>query len=163
MSIAPELRKLADGLNAALVQREAILEGMSEALLVVEHDLKVSFCNSTFLRKVAGVERVEQGASLLRVVRDPRFLTLIKGVLQTGQPATAREQISSATLAERFRFAQRLWSRQMARAPWCCCWILRRSNGWTGPQDFVANVARRRPGRRRRRSGDTRKRFLMGR
>ncbi len=145
-AIAPELRKLADGLNAALVQREAILEGMSEALLVVEHDLKVSFCNSTFLRKVAGVERVEQGASLLRVVRDPRFLTLIKGVLQTWATrySAAASSISSACRAELFpRFAQRLWSRQMARAlKWCCLLDITEIERLERVRkDFVANVS----------------------
>src|SRR5690348_3060550 len=43
--IAPELGRLAHGLTVALAQRDAILEGMTEGLLVVDHGMRVSFCN----------------------------------------------------------------------------------------------------------------------
>src|SRR5262249_33869897 len=37
--IAPEFRRLAEGLTGALAQREAILDGMIEGLLVVDHQM----------------------------------------------------------------------------------------------------------------------------
>ena len=90
------LRRSAQGLAAAFAQREAILEGMIEGLLVVDHDMKVSFCNSAFARAIAGGGATRPGAPVLSVVRDPMLIDLIKAVIQSGEEATARLQMSAA-------------------------------------------------------------------
>ena len=94
--IAPELRRLAEGLAAALSQREAILEGMTEGLLVVDREMRVSFCNRAFSRAISARGAPQQGAPVLSVIRDPSFLDLVKHVIQSGTPATARGHISAA-------------------------------------------------------------------
>jgi two-component system, OmpR family, phosphate regulon sensor histidine kinase PhoR len=94
--MAPELRRLAEGLTAALAQREAMLEGMTEGLLVVDHDMRVSFCNLAFARAISGWGTPQQGAPVVSVIRDPVLLDLVREVIQSGRPATARSQISAA-------------------------------------------------------------------
>ena len=95
-AMAPEVRRLADSLSTAFAQQEAILEGMSEGLLVVDHAMRVRFCNAAFARTVGGRSVPQQGAPMLSVIRDPALLALIKGVIQTGRAATSRVQISTA-------------------------------------------------------------------
>jgi two-component system phosphate regulon sensor histidine kinase PhoR len=94
--MAPELRRLAEGFAAALAQREAILEGMTEGLLVVDHEMRVSFCNHAFARAISGRGAPQQGAPVLSVIRDPSLLNLVKHVIESGDPATAHSQISAA-------------------------------------------------------------------
>jgi two-component system phosphate regulon sensor histidine kinase PhoR len=91
--MAPELRRLTEDLTAALTQREAILEGMTEGLLVVDHDMRVSFCNHAFARAVSGRGAPRQGAPVVNVIRDPSLLGLVKQVIESREPATARSQI----------------------------------------------------------------------
>ena len=95
-AMAPEVRRLAEGLTTASAQREAILEGMIEGLLVVDHTMRVSFCNAAFARVIGGPGVPQQGTPMLSVVRDPALLALIKGVIQSGNAATARIQLSAA-------------------------------------------------------------------
>jgi two-component system phosphate regulon sensor histidine kinase PhoR len=94
--IAPEFRRLAEGLTAALAQREAILDGMIEGLLVVDHEMRVSFCNHAFARAISGRGVPQQGAPVLSVIRDPSLLDLVEHVIHSGKPASARSQISAA-------------------------------------------------------------------
>jgi two-component system phosphate regulon sensor histidine kinase PhoR len=95
-AIAPEFRRLAEGLAVALAQRESILEGMTEALLVVDRDMRISFCNRAFADALSYRGIPQQGAAVVNVVRDPSFLDLVKKVIATGEPMTARTQISTA-------------------------------------------------------------------
>ena len=69
--MAPELRRLAEDLTAALAQREAILEGMTEGLLVVDHEMRVSFCNRAFARAISVRGAPQQGAPVLSVPQRP--------------------------------------------------------------------------------------------
>ena len=94
--IAPELGRLAQGLTVALAQRDAILEGMTEGLLVVDHGMRVSFCNRAFWRAVSGRSEPQQGVSVLSVIRDPSLVDLVKHVIQSGEPVMAHSQISTA-------------------------------------------------------------------
>ena len=97
--MAPELRDLADNLAAALAQREAILEGMIEGLLVVDAQMRVSFCNRAFARAIPSRGIPQKGTPVVNVIRHPTLLDLMRHVIQSGDPATARAQI--ATVPER--------------------------------------------------------------
>ena len=94
--MAPELRLLAEGLTVALAQREAILEAMTEGLLVVDHEMRVSFCNRAFARAIGGRGVPQQGAPVLSVIRDPSLLELIHRVIESGAQVTAHSQIPAA-------------------------------------------------------------------
>ena len=93
--MAPELRRLTEDLTAALTQREAILEAMTEGLLVVDHDMRVSFCNRAFARAVSGRGVPQQGAPVISVIRDPSLLSLVSQVIESREPSTAHSQIST--------------------------------------------------------------------
>jgi two-component system phosphate regulon sensor histidine kinase PhoR len=69
---------------------------MTEGLLVVDHEMRVSFCNNVFARTITRLGAPQQGAPVLSVIRDPSLIDLIKRVIESGQPATAHSQISAA-------------------------------------------------------------------
>jgi two-component system phosphate regulon sensor histidine kinase PhoR len=94
-AVLTDVHKVTANLNAALAQRDEILEGMTEALLVVDSELRVRFCNSSFAAGIAGHDAPQRGASILTVVRDPELLDLIKNVIRSGTPALARKQVLS--------------------------------------------------------------------
>jgi two-component system phosphate regulon sensor histidine kinase PhoR len=93
---APEFRRLAEALTSTLAQREAILDGMTEGLLVVDNQMRVSFCNHAFARAITARGVPQQGVRVLSIMRDPSLLELVEGVIHSGEPASARSQISTA-------------------------------------------------------------------
>src|SRR5579863_4905453 len=50
--IAIELQKLVDNLRYESARRETILSGMTEGVLAVDHELRVTFCNKSFLKAI---------------------------------------------------------------------------------------------------------------
>ncbi len=51
-SVAKELRRLLDRLRFESARREAILSSMAEGVLAVDPDLRVTFCNTAFLKAI---------------------------------------------------------------------------------------------------------------
>ncbi len=94
--VAIELQKLLDNLRYESARREAILSGMAEGVLAVDHELRVTFCNAAFLRAIDFRGRISEGRFLLEVVRDPELHELLRGVLDTGIPQKLRLQLSAA-------------------------------------------------------------------
>jgi len=94
--VPPRVRELVQKVTLESQRREAILAGMVEALFAVDQDLKVVFCNNAFAR-VAGVPAgLAPGTPLVRVVRDPAVVDLLRNVLQSGKPARNRLQLGSS-------------------------------------------------------------------
>jgi len=94
--VPPRVHELMQRVGLESQRREAILAGMVEALLAVDQDLRIVFCNDAFAR-VAGVPGgVEPGTSLVRMVRDPAFVDLLREVLATGRTAQRRLQLGSS-------------------------------------------------------------------
>jgi two-component system, OmpR family, phosphate regulon sensor histidine kinase PhoR len=94
--VPPRVRELVQRVSIEAQRREAILAGMVEALLAVDEDLKVVLCNDAFAR-VAGVPvGIEPGTSMVRIVRDPALVDLLRHVLETGGPARRRLQLGSS-------------------------------------------------------------------
>ena len=50
--VAKELRRLLDRLRFESARREAILSSMAEGVLAVDPDLRVTFCNTAFLKAI---------------------------------------------------------------------------------------------------------------
>src|ERR1700692_942324 len=94
--VAIELRKLLDRLYFESARREAILTGMAEGVLAVDHDLRVTFCNSAFLKAIDFRGLNFEGRFLLEMVRDPGLHELVRSVLSTGESQKLRFKISTA-------------------------------------------------------------------
>src|SRR5215470_6367927 len=78
--VALELRKLVDRLRFESARREAILAGMAEGVLAVDHEMRVTFCNKAFLRAIGFRGPTFEGLSLLELVRDTELRELLRSV-----------------------------------------------------------------------------------
>jgi len=100
-SVARSLRGMADQFRRMLgtladesARRRALLAGMVEGVLAVDHDLRVTFCNSSFSRAVQAT--VPEHVPVVEVVRDPELLELLRRVISTGEPARRRMMLTAA-------------------------------------------------------------------
>jgi two-component system, OmpR family, phosphate regulon sensor histidine kinase PhoR len=94
--IAIELQRLLDRLHYESARREAILSGMTEGVLAVDQDLRVIFCNRSFLKAIDFRGAHFEGLFLLEMVRDPGLHELLRSVLATGEPQKLRFKLSVA-------------------------------------------------------------------
>jgi two-component system, OmpR family, phosphate regulon sensor histidine kinase PhoR len=94
--VAKELRRLLDRLRFENARREAILSSMAEGVLAVDPDLRVTFCNTAFLRAIGFRGAAFEGLSLLELVRDTGLHQLLREVLATGEPQKLRFKLSAA-------------------------------------------------------------------
>lgn len=92
--MAPKIEVMLKNLGAELAQRETILGSMTEAVLAVDAKLNISFCNNSFIR-AAGDHGIAEGVPLIRVLRDPGLLQLLKRVIQSGETVQQRLNLSS--------------------------------------------------------------------
>lgn len=96
-SVAGELKTMVENLRFESARREAILSGMTEGVLAVDRETRVTFCNRAFLRAIGFRGERYEGLGLLEMVRDPVVNELIRGVLIKGEPATLRFKFSADT------------------------------------------------------------------
>ncbi len=96
--VAIELQKLLDRLRFESARREAILSGMAEGVLAVDHELRVTFCNTAFLKAIDFRGLNFEGLFLLELVRDPGLHELLRSVLSNGEPQKLRFKLSAANL-----------------------------------------------------------------
>jgi two-component system phosphate regulon sensor histidine kinase PhoR len=96
--MAPEIDALVKRLSTELTRREAILAAMKEGVLAVDSRLNVTFCNSAFAEAV-GDHGIAEGVPLIKIVRHPVLLQLMKRVIDTG--AAFRERLQLATTETR--------------------------------------------------------------
>lgn len=95
--VAQELRALVENLRFESARRDAVLSGMTEGVLAVDGDLRVTFCNQALLN-VAGFQgRNFEGRSLLEVVRNTELTALTRSVLVSGKPEVLRLVLSTET------------------------------------------------------------------
>jgi len=94
--VAKELRRLLDRLRFESARREAILSSMAEGVLAVDPDLRVTFCNTAFLKAIGFRGTSFEGLSLLELVRDTGLHQLLREVLGTGEPQQLRFKLSAA-------------------------------------------------------------------
>ena len=95
--VGGELTALVDNLRFESARREAILSGMTEGVMAVDRETRVTFCNQAFLRAIGYPGDNYEGLSLVEMVRDPALHQLIRQTLSVGQPATLRFQLSADT------------------------------------------------------------------
>jgi two-component system, OmpR family, phosphate regulon sensor histidine kinase PhoR len=94
--VAKELRRLLDRLRFESARREAILSSMAEGVLAVDPDLRVTFCNTAFLKAIGFRGGSFEGLSLLELVRDTGLHQLLREVLGTGESQQLRFKLSAA-------------------------------------------------------------------
>ncbi len=94
--VAIELQRLVDSLRYESTRREAILSGMTEGVLAVDQELRVTFCNKSFLRAIDFRGTRFEGRFLLELVRDTGLHELLRNVLQNGEAQKLRFKISAA-------------------------------------------------------------------
>jgi two-component system phosphate regulon sensor histidine kinase PhoR len=83
-------------LRLEAARREAILAGMVEGVLAVNHELCVVFCNETFARAVRAQYPVPDRLPVLELVRDPALIEALAKVLVDHQPQRLRVQLAAA-------------------------------------------------------------------
>ncbi|MFB3777099.1 MAG: ATP-binding protein [Bryobacteraceae bacterium] len=95
-AMASQLRDTMERLRLESARREAILAGMVEGVLAVDHELCITFCNRAFARAVGAPYPVQERLPVLELVRDPVFLDLLTRVLVTGEAQKGRLQLAAA-------------------------------------------------------------------
>jgi len=91
--MTPRIGELVNRLSMELTRREAVLASMTEAVLAVDAQLNVTFCNHAF-QEAVGDHGAAQGVPLIRVVRDPDLFRVLKQVTDSGEALRRRVQLS---------------------------------------------------------------------
>jgi len=90
----PKIEERLKTIGAELARRETILGSMTEAVLAVDAKLNISFCNNSFIR-AAGDHGISEGVPLIKVLRDPGLIQLLKRVIQSGETIQQRLKLSA--------------------------------------------------------------------
>jgi two-component system, OmpR family, phosphate regulon sensor histidine kinase PhoR len=93
--VAMELQRILDRQRYEAARREALLSGMTEGVLAVDRELRVTFCNSAFLRAIDFRGATFEGRFLLELIRDTTLHELLRGVLASGEPQKLRLKTSA--------------------------------------------------------------------
>jgi two-component system phosphate regulon sensor histidine kinase PhoR len=101
--LAESLGRVADQVSGLMAQvriegaqRDAILTGMVEGVLAVDRELRVTFCNTAFAAALGAQGPVPAGLPVLRLVRDPEFLEMLRGAAAGGESWKRRLQLAGA-------------------------------------------------------------------
>ncbi len=94
--MSSQIRELVERLSVEAARREAILASMVEGVLAVDEELRVTFCNASFVRTLSLQDRVRDLVPLLDLVRDPELTDMLKQVLATGESLKQRLQVPAA-------------------------------------------------------------------
>ncbi len=93
--MAERIRELVDRLSLESSRRDVILKSMVEGVLAVDHQMRVLFCNQA-LSNVLGFDLpVPENTPLVGLIRDPQMLSLLSGVIASGEPVRVRLQFAS--------------------------------------------------------------------
>jgi two-component system phosphate regulon sensor histidine kinase PhoR len=93
--MASRIRELVDRLSLESMRRDVILKSMAEGVLAVDHQMRVLFCNKALSDALGLKHPVEENSPLLGLVRDPKFLGLISGVLSSGESVNCKLQFNT--------------------------------------------------------------------
>jgi two-component system phosphate regulon sensor histidine kinase PhoR len=92
--MAARIRELVERLKLESSRRDVILKSMAEGVLAVDHQMRVLFCNQALSTALGLRHPVEENTPLVGLVRDPKFLGLISGVLSSGEPVQSKLQFA---------------------------------------------------------------------
>jgi two-component system phosphate regulon sensor histidine kinase PhoR len=94
--MAQQFRRMLGILADESARRKALLAAMVEGVLAVDHDLRVTFCNSSFARAVKARGPLPEQVPVVEVVRDPELLELLRRVIVSGEPVRKRLMLAAA-------------------------------------------------------------------
>jgi len=95
-SMASQLRELVGRLSLESARREAILVSMTEGVLAVDGDLRITFANESLARALGVRYPLTEKQALVEVVRDPDLREMLTRVLATGCSRTEKLHLSAA-------------------------------------------------------------------
>jgi two-component system phosphate regulon sensor histidine kinase PhoR len=102
-SVARSLRDMADQFRQMLRRlsdeaslRNAILSSMVEGVVAVDHDLRVTFCNASFLRAVNDGEPLSSNLPLRQAVKESPLGDLLERVIADKEPRRMRLTLATA-------------------------------------------------------------------
>ncbi len=94
--VAAQVNDLVDRVRLEGARRDAILTGMVEGVLAVDKELHVTFCNAAFATAFGVQGPVPAGLPVLRLVRDPDFLEMLRTVVGSGESLKRRMHLTGA-------------------------------------------------------------------
>ncbi len=94
--MAAQLRDSLDRLSLESARREAILSGMVEGVLAVDHEMRITFCNASFARVIGAPATILERTPLLEVVRDAGLRDMFRQVLASRAPLKRRLELPAA-------------------------------------------------------------------
>ncbi|HTT60332.1 MAG TPA: ATP-binding protein [Bryobacteraceae bacterium] len=94
--VATQVNELVDKVRLEGARRDAILTGMVEGVLAVDRELHVTFCNAAFATTLGVQDPVPAGLPVLRLVRDPDFLEMLRSVVASGESLKRRMHLTGA-------------------------------------------------------------------
>jgi two-component system, OmpR family, phosphate regulon sensor histidine kinase PhoR len=94
--VAAQVNDLVDKVRLEGARRDAILTGMVEGVLAVDKELRVTFCNAAFATAFGVHGPVPAGLPVLRLVRDPDFLEMLRTVVGSGESLKQRMHLAGA-------------------------------------------------------------------
>jgi two-component system phosphate regulon sensor histidine kinase PhoR len=94
--VAAQVNALVDRVRLEGARRDAILTGMVEGVLAVDKEMHVTFCNAAFATAFGGYGPVPAGMPVLRLVRDPEFLEMLRTVAASGESLKRRMHLTGA-------------------------------------------------------------------
>ena len=94
--VAAQVNDLVDKVRLEGARRDAILTGMVEGVLAVDKELRVTFCNAAFATAFGVTGPVPEGLPVLRLVRDPDFLEMVRIVVASGDSVKRRMHLTGA-------------------------------------------------------------------
>jgi two-component system, OmpR family, phosphate regulon sensor histidine kinase PhoR len=94
--VAAQVNDLVDKVRLEGARRDAILTGMVEGFLAVDQELRVTFCNAAFANAFGVQGPVPAGLPVLRLVRDPDFLEMLRTAGASGESLKRRMHLTGA-------------------------------------------------------------------
>jgi two-component system phosphate regulon sensor histidine kinase PhoR len=94
--VAAQVNDLVDKVRLEGARRDAILTGMVEGVLAVDKELRVTFCNAAFATAFGVQGPAPAGLPVLRLVRDPDFLEMLRVVSASGESMKRRMHLTGA-------------------------------------------------------------------
>jgi two-component system, OmpR family, phosphate regulon sensor histidine kinase PhoR len=94
--VAAQVNELVDKVRLEGARRDAILTGMVEGVLAVDKELRVTFCNAAFATAFGVDGPAPAGLPVLRLVRDPDFLEMLRIVVNSGESVKRRMHLAGA-------------------------------------------------------------------
>lgn len=92
--VAAQVNDLVDKVRLEGARRDAILTGMVEGVLAVDRELHVTFCNAAFATAFGVQGPAPAGLPVLRLVRDPDFLEMLRTVVASGESLKRRMHLT---------------------------------------------------------------------